>query len=268
MNKQEIISTLKEIGLTEYEAKIYISLLQEHPSNGNAIATSSGVPPAKVYEALRRMKKRGLVYVLSGGDNGKLVRYSPLPYKELLKGKKDTFIAKLDSLEESLSEISSQSDTDWTELYLIEGYSSSIEFIQSAISDCKSEILLSCWKKEFEFLKESLERASGCGIKIVTMIFDDGHVDVPWRNFIHYSIGRGLNRHSGELSIVIDNSKTILFYALDDCPHSIVSSHPSTISITRNYIRHDIYVNRILQDFGERMVEYYGQNLDRLINDF
>ncbi|GGC76136.1 transcriptional regulator [Thalassobacillus devorans] len=264
----EVINTLKEFGMTEYEAKIYVSLLSNQPSNGNNIAKLSGVPAPKVYGALQKMKEQGLVFTVSGGNNGKQVRYSPLPYKELLKTKKDTFMDQLEFLGDSLEEISSNSDVNWSELFVIEGYSASVEVVQTAISECESEIIISCWKREFDVLEELLFKAHERGIKIVTLIFDGEQVDVPWDNFTHYGEGLALGRHSGEFSIVIDNKKAILLQSLDESPHSVVSSHPVMVSTTRNYIRHDIYVNRIIKDFEGTITEHYGKNLENLINDF
>ncbi|PPA69076.1 TrmB family transcriptional regulator [Jeotgalibacillus proteolyticus] len=265
---EEVIVTLKEFGMTEYEAKIYLSLLQNQPSNGNSIAKLSGVPAPKVYGALQKMKEQGLVFTVSGGNNGKLVRYSPLPYKELLKTRKNTFLDQLEFLDESLAEVSSKSDVNWSELFLIEGYSASMEVVQSAISECETEIIISCWSRELEVLKELLFETHERGIKIVTLVFDRKQMDVPWKSFSHYKGDSALNRHSGEFSIVVDNKKAILLQSLEGSPHSVVSSHPVMVSTTRNYIRHDIYVNRMLADFEKDVTTYYGDELEKLIDDF
>ncbi|WP_101845351.1 TrmB family transcriptional regulator [Halobacillus sp. Marseille-P3879] len=265
---EEIISTLKEFGMTEYEAKIYITLLSHQPSNGNTIAKLSGVPAPKVYGVLQKMKEHGLVFTVSGGDNGKKVRYSPLPYKDLLKSKKDTFMEHLDFLDQSLEEVSSRSDVEWSELFLIEGYSSSMEVVQTAITECESQVIISCWKREFDLLKEFLLKTHQRGVKVVTLIFDDEPEELPWNSFTHYKEGVALGRHRGELSIVVDDKKAILLQSLEESPHSVVSSHPVMVSTTRNYIRHDIYVNRMINDFEEPITEYYGKSLENLINDF
>lgn len=264
----EIIETLKEFGMTEYEAKIYVSLLSNQPSNGNNIAKLSGVPAPKVYGALLKMKEQGLVFTVSGGRSGKQVRYSPLPYKELLKLKKDTFMDQLEFLDESLSEVTSNSNVDWSELFLIEGYSSSMEVVQTAISECDSQIIISCWKREFNSLKELLLETHERGVKITTLIFDDNQIELPWNSFAHYNDGLALGRHSGEFSIVVDNKKAILLQSLEEAPHSVVSSHPVMVSTTQNYIRHDIYVNRIINDFKQTITEHYGSKLEKLIDDF
>ncbi|WP_099159599.1 TrmB family transcriptional regulator [Virgibacillus ndiopensis] len=262
----DIVNTLKKIGMTEYEAKIYVSLLSNQPSNGNNIAKSSGVPAPKVYEALKKMNDQGLVFTVSGGNNGKQVRYSALPYKELLKSKKDTFMNHYEFLSHSLADVSSRSDVDWSELFVIKGYLSSIEVVQTAVIECNSQIILSCWKREFDLLRDLLQKAYERGVKIVTIIFDKEDIDVPWDCFNHYN--EGLSRHNGELSVVIDNKKAILLHSLEDSPHSVVSSHPVMVSITRNYIRHDIYINRVIHDFEKMITDYYGQNLENLIDDF
>ncbi|MBM7553994.1 TrmB family transcriptional regulator [Thalassobacillus pellis] len=264
----DIITALKEFGMTEYEAKIYVSLLSNQPANGNNISKFSGVPAPKVYGALQKMKEQGLVFTVSGGNNGKQVRYSPLPYKELLKTKKNTFMDQLQFLDHSLEEVSSNSDVNWSELFLIEGYSSSMEVVKTAIDECESEITLSCWKREFDELYELLLKAQERGVKNVTLIFDEDQIEVPWDNFTHYKEELALGRHSGELSIVIDDKKAILLQSLEDSPHSVVSNHPVMVSTTRNYIRHDIYVNRIINDFKKPITNYYGNNLEGLINDF
>lgn len=262
-----VVNKLKDLGFTEYEARIYIALLRSHPANGNSIATLSGVPTPKVYETLRKMQERHLVFVVSGGDKRNHIRYSPLPYKELLAKTRQSFVENLAFLENALLEISSKSDNDWTELFVIHGYSAAMDAVRSAITDCRYELIMSCWKQELQKLEESLRTAHQRGVSIVTLIFD-AEIDVPWRNFTHYRGEFVRGRHAGELSIVVDQEKAIVLESLNDRPHAIVSSHPVTIKTTRNYIRHDIYVNRILHDFEEVMKQRYGNELEQLVDDF
>ena len=49
------IAHLAEIGLSEYEAKVYLSLLRESPSTAYEIARLSGVPTSKVYAVLGKL---------------------------------------------------------------------------------------------------------------------------------------------------------------------------------------------------------------------
>lgn len=267
MNIQQTIDTLKELGFTEYEARIYLALLRAHPSNGNTIATLSGVPTPKVYETLRKMQEREVVFAVAGGDKGNQVRYSPLPYDELLTRTKRAFLGNVSYLQDALTEYASMSDTNWTELFVIHGYSAAMEAVRSAVAESKTDIIMSLWSRELSALSDVLGDAHERGVSIVTLTFDEPPA-VPWRNFRHHDAKLIRLRHEGELNLVLDKEKAIVFQSSHERPHAVVSRHPVTIKTTLNYIRHDIYVNRIVADFGEVMIQRYGTGLDGLINDF
>src|SRR5699024_11285105 len=104
------------------------------------------------------------------------------------------------------------------------------------------------------------------GVKVITLIFDDVNIDVPWSNFFHYKKRKVIEKHIGELSVVIDNEKSIVLQADRNQSHAVISSHPITVITTKNYIKHDIYVNKLIHDFENTIIEYYGENLENLIN--
>jgi hypothetical protein len=51
----DLLNDLNAIGFTEYEAKVYLALLKEHPSTGYQISKMAGIPRSMVYEALGRL---------------------------------------------------------------------------------------------------------------------------------------------------------------------------------------------------------------------
>ncbi|WP_201716387.1 TrmB family transcriptional regulator [Rossellomorea arthrocnemi] len=270
MNIEKVINSLKSNGFTEYEAKIYLSLLKESPSNGNMIANSSGVPGPKVYESLRKMQEKGYIFLVASGEKKSSKRYTPLPYKDLLQSLEKDFSENLSLLDTTLEDISKKSRHDWTELFHIEGYTTSMDVVKSEIGNASSEVLISCWSEELGQLFPHLSLAHERGVKIVSLIFDKTQKKIPWRNFHHNDhLEEALTqRHSGELNIVIDQSKVIVFDANDKQPNAVVSSHKAMVATTRKYIRHDIYVNRIMNDMKEPLVELYGQKFEGLIDDF
>lgn len=268
MNFENIVNGLKELGFTEYEAKVYIALLRSHPSNGNVIATLSGVPAPKVYETLRKMQEREVVTAVSGGEKGNKIAYIPIPYSDLLNEKKKAFASNVSFLEDELEKVSTLSDTNWTELFMIHGYNASMNSIQSAIEQATSEILMIGWCQELEGLLNALETAFSRNIRIVTLTFDQCELEIPWKNYIHYQFDSALTRHKGELCVVVDYEKAIIFQAVNDeeGPHAVISSHPSTVMTTYNYIRHDLILNRITQDFEKEIKQRYGA--DFMLNTY
>jgi len=56
---------LRRIGLTDYEAKSYLALLTYGPMAGRTVADKSGVPPTRVFDALKSLSKKGFVSITS-----------------------------------------------------------------------------------------------------------------------------------------------------------------------------------------------------------
>jgi hypothetical protein len=57
---------LRRVGLTEYEAKTYLALLNTHLSTATKAAEKSGVPRTRIYSVLETLKEKGWVKVYSG----------------------------------------------------------------------------------------------------------------------------------------------------------------------------------------------------------
>lgn len=55
------MAVMRELGLTEYESKIYMALLSSGPSRVKDLAFSAGVPRTKSYSAVRGLATKGLV---------------------------------------------------------------------------------------------------------------------------------------------------------------------------------------------------------------
>ncbi len=77
----DILLALREMGFTEYEAKVYLALIDESPATGYQVSKVSSVPRSMVYETLRRLHARGAVLE---NVEGRTTLYRPLPPEVLL----------------------------------------------------------------------------------------------------------------------------------------------------------------------------------------
>ncbi len=64
MNFTETVKALNFLGLSEYEARVYVSLVTEGASEGRKLSIRCGVPRTKVYATLKKLMERGLVFEL------------------------------------------------------------------------------------------------------------------------------------------------------------------------------------------------------------
>jgi sugar-specific transcriptional regulator TrmB len=66
MFMESVAKKLQQIGLTEYEAKVYLALLNTHLSTATWVSEKSGVPRTKIYSVLEALRNKGWVRVYSG----------------------------------------------------------------------------------------------------------------------------------------------------------------------------------------------------------
>jgi sugar-specific transcriptional regulator TrmB len=66
MTGENLHEKLRKMGLTEYEAKTYLCLLEDRIATASKISSDSGVPRTKVYSVLESLTEKGWVSVYSG----------------------------------------------------------------------------------------------------------------------------------------------------------------------------------------------------------
>ncbi len=59
-----VIGNLRKLGLTEYESRVYLTLLKENFSSASLVARKSGVPRTKIYGVLESLRDKGWIKVL------------------------------------------------------------------------------------------------------------------------------------------------------------------------------------------------------------
>jgi sugar-specific transcriptional regulator TrmB len=70
----EIVESLKTLGLSEYQAKVYVALVGYGTASASEISTASKVPQNKVYSVLKELEEDGLVFVGGSGKGANIYR--------------------------------------------------------------------------------------------------------------------------------------------------------------------------------------------------
>ncbi len=95
------VESLRDLGLTEYEAKVYTALVKIRSGTASDIHLVSGIPRSAVYGALNRLEERGIVEIQSS----KPMRYRAVPPETALEKLKDYFVCESENALISLKEI-------------------------------------------------------------------------------------------------------------------------------------------------------------------
>lgn len=96
-----MLEKLRQLGWSEYEARAYLALLRQNPATGYRVGKESGVPTAKVYEALARLVERGAARLLPAAESD-TAQYLPVPPDEVLAGLRARHARMLDELDHEL----------------------------------------------------------------------------------------------------------------------------------------------------------------------
>lgn len=105
------MATLRDLGLSEYEARSYRALLRLGPATAKELSRASDVPMGRVYDVLNSLEQWGLVRSQASSRPKKYVGVEPdTGLERLLDDKKAELERKVQQYESIVSELSSELD--------------------------------------------------------------------------------------------------------------------------------------------------------------
>jgi sugar-specific transcriptional regulator TrmB len=127
---ESVVEKLQRMGLTQYEAKAYLALLNTHLSTATKVAEKSGVPRTKIYSVLEALKHKGWVRVYSGVPL-LFKAVEPLTVFEKVKGDLETFLQSVQTtLKEEVNEMK--------EKFVIKKFDIGLKGLKQEISKAKT----------------------------------------------------------------------------------------------------------------------------------
>ncbi|MBN1649342.1 MAG: TrmB family transcriptional regulator [Spirochaetales bacterium] len=254
-----IIHQLIRLGFSEYEAKTYLALLKIQPATAYETAKTAGLPSSKIYEILNKLKDKGIAMALK--NNEKLL-YAAVDPDEFLEKQKAVFDSTIRSLESGLKAVSDEDDFSY--IWNIRDYDYLIDKATRMISGAHESILLSVWPEEFSFLEELISKSN---TKYAIIHF--GHPRKSNVKLFIHPIQDTLYAEKGGrgFSLVSDSSEAIsAIINQDKIVAGAWSKNPGFALVTEDYIKHDIYIMKIVTRFNEDLIRRFGDNY-RLLRD-
>jgi sugar-specific transcriptional regulator TrmB len=89
------------LGLSPYEARAYLVLLERGESKASQVAMASRIPRGRIYEVLESLHAKGLVSVVSA----KPLRYRSVPLKAFIERRREDLRAAEDDIERNASRL-------------------------------------------------------------------------------------------------------------------------------------------------------------------
>jgi len=188
---KELVSSLVELGLNKYEARVYLALVTEGTSTAKNISDITGIPYGKVYEIINSLSGKGFCVTFPCKPM-KCKANSP---RSAIAKTKEEVTNKLQQLEDDISnslepmfEKTKQFSESKGFFWAINGRSNIIRKVQDLIKEAQKNIFvyttenglkrLSIYKEEF---REAKER--GVAVRIAGKITDQNSEDVQSLDF-------------------------------------------------------------------------------------
>lgn len=250
--------------MTEWEARAYLTLLEESPSSGYGVAKRSGVPRAKIYEVLASLTNKGAVHIARSEPR----LYGPLPPKELIDRLRAQMTERLDAAAAGLADYADQVGGNAV-IWDIQGRGNIIDRARQLVRDARRRILLEIWAPDASELREDLRAASERGVDITAVAYGDP--DYPFaRVYPHASTDEVTEGLGGRwLVISVDDREVVAgIVSSGALSRAAWTSHPGLAVPVTELIIHDLYKLEMLSAHRDVLEASFGPGLMKLREKF
>lgn len=230
------ISSLKELGFTQYEAACYMALISKHPVNGSKLSKISGIARSRIYDVLRSMISKG--YVLETDSS----QYAPFPPDELIKKLNMDFKQKITAFKKEVDKALQEPVYEY--IWTLTGYENIMLKAKQMIENAETEIYARLFSKASNYLEKYLKEADKRGVNIRYIAMGDVSVDFDVQ-VIHPEKDLLIEKIGGRSFDIITDKKESLAGVFesgneDESPISW-TRNKWFVTANRDSLRHDFY---------------------------
>jgi HTH-type transcriptional regulator, sugar sensing transcriptional regulator len=235
-----VIDRLRVLGMSLYEAKIYVGLLRHGPQNGNEVSKSAGIPSSKVYSTLERLAAKGIVHSVRTSSG---TQYHCISPDELVRRFHEEFDEPMGFLEKTLPALAAFEPA--TEVLTVSGLEAIRENSSYIVGDAAKEIYISVWAEDVPNLGEELEAAHARGVRIFGMLY--GGEALAFGSWLVHSYQEIVAERLGGrmLTIVADREEALIAHIpLQGDASAVRTRNPVLALVAQEYLHHDIVLQR------------------------
>ncbi len=242
-----LTADLTQIGFTEYEAKVYIALLEAGPATGYQVSKHSGVPRSMVYETLRRLHGRGAVLE---HIEGRATLYRPLPPDVLLDRYEEGHHRLIAGLRTGLQARFTADKADGT--WSITGHSAVLTYAIQLIRSARREVSLVLDDRSLADLREEIGAVSAAGVAVHALLTGAGELEYG-QVLRHPPLESELQGLTGTLLVVADNTEALIA-STGHATTATVTQDPNLVMIARQFVWMEMLTQRIYARLGQDLL--------------
>jgi len=234
---EEARKVLREIGLTDYETRAYLVLLERGVMTASEVSEHGGVPYSKIYETLNSLERKGWIEA----EQGRPSRYFPkspsealeearLRLEDMVGGWRRTVLGELQPLYER-RELREKPD-----IWILRGEFSVLAKLQEMLSSARKELMVASplFARSFvDAVVPMIRQVQDSGVSVQVMITRDQNVE---------KIAKvGEVRVRDDMfggGAIVDGREAMLFLGEDKPTLVIWSNHMGLVKFARDYFQY------------------------------
>ncbi len=258
-----LIGDLKQLGFSDYEAKTYLTLLDDFPATAYEVGKKSGLQKPNVYSAFVALERLGAVQAISSNP----VRFVPVDPKIVLDviSRRTAKLCSdiVDRLEDKRPAL--KQDFAW----ILSGEDSVDRRIDEIIANAQTHVWIKAHETHLLRHIDGLRAASGRGVKLLLIVF--GSTD-PFTSldlgpnaeiFLHEGSGTIVGLGKSLVTVTADFSVALTANFREEV-RGALTQNASLVMLAESLIRHEVYLAEIFRYYGEPITERFGPFLRHL----
>lgn len=245
---ESAVGWLRALGLSLYEARIYLGLLAGGSQNGNELSKTAGVPSSKVYGTLDKLARMGIVAKVNTSSGAQYVCVST---EEMVDRLRRQFEEPLRSLEAVLPTIAGK-HAEVTSIAL-SGWDRIRDDAGQMIDDADRLVQLSLWADLVDQFRSRLSDADERGVDVFAMIYGNATLDVgTWLQHSYAEIVS--NRIGGQMFTLVVDGREVLIAQVptNGNPVGIRTRNPVLCLMVEEYLHHDFVLEKTKATFSPK----------------
>jgi len=237
---QEARKVLRELGLTDYETRAYLALLEKGVLTASQVSENAGVPYSKVYETLTSLERKGWIET----EQGRPGRYYPKAPSEALATAKLQLEERLKMWEKTISSelepfYEKREIREKPDIWILRGEFNTITKLREMLEETKSELMVAAPvfpKTLADSVVPILQRLQSTNVKILFMVSKQA---TAWnlKELESFAEVRVKDQMFGG-GVIVDGREAILFLGEDKPTLVIWSNHVGLVQFAKDYFQH------------------------------
>lgn len=246
------LELLRKIGLSDLEARCYLTLLEEPDLSGYEVAKRVSVSRSNVYAALRSLADKGACRVMEGDP----ARYDAVPAPQLIKLLQQDFELTAEQLIATLQ----AKPRKIPAFYNWQGDKQVETAVQRVAANANTSIVVDIWPEDLPGIEKALLQAEKRGVKVNVVTIGPCHT--PLKQVIEHARDRSwTGEHARKFSVLCDSEVSVIgSFGGKYRATAVESDHPAVSELLRNAFYHDMVMTQIEKDFENELDSKYGKN--------